>query len=123
VKRSQPIRRNAQLQRRTPGPARQSRVKRQSAKRRAERALRVEVVAAARLRDGGCVAKGRVPGVECAGPLDGDEIIARSAWPGGHLVLENVQTLCRAHHEWKHAHPIAAHDLGLLRWSWERPQP
>lgn len=59
----------------------------------------------------------------CSGPLDVDEIIARSAWPGGHLILGNVQVLCRAHHDWKHAHPEMAKSLGMTRESWERPEP
>jgi hypothetical protein len=29
--------------------------------------------------------------------------------------------LCRAHHDWKHNHPEAAHDLGIFRHSWEAP--
>lgn len=92
-----------------------------SQKRRREELARAEVAVAARARDGGCVARGLVPDHVCAGPLDPHEVIPRSAWPGGHLVLDNVRTLCRAAHEWVHANERAAHRLGLHGYSWERP--
>jgi 5-methylcytosine-specific restriction endonuclease McrA len=121
LERRRPLRRGKPLDR-GPGPQRRSRIRHTSGKRRAETDLRRSIVEAARERDGGCVAFLLVPEVSCFGPLDGDEIIARSAWPGGHLILSNVQTLCRAHHDWKHDHPEEAHERGLLRWSWERNQ-
>lgn len=52
----------------------------------------------------------------CGGRLDCDEWDLRSAG-GDHLALDNVQTLCRNHHDWKHAHPIEAAHYGL------RPYP
>lgn len=58
-----------------------------------------------------------MPEVECHGPLDADEYDLRSARPGGHLDPANVQMLCRAHHDWKHAHPVEAARRGL------RPMP
>lgn len=95
----------------------------QSTKRKGERLARAEVVLAARRRDGGCVARTLVPDVECRGGLDGHERIPRSAWPGGHLVLSNVVTVCRGHHRWIDGHEIEAHALGLHGYSWERPAP
>ena len=58
-------------------------------------------------------------GVRCWGPLDVDEIAPRGVRPGGHLDDDNVQVLCRGHHDWKGEHPKEAHALGLRRWSWE----
>lgn len=92
-----------------------------SVRRRAERLRRAEVVLAARVRDGGCVARALVPEIGCHGPLDGHEVIPRSGWPGGHLVVENVATVCRAHHRWIDRNLIEAHALGLHGYSWERP--
>lgn len=92
-----------------------------SKKRKAERLRRAEIVLAARQRDGGCVGRRLVPDVECRGPLDPHEIIPRSAWRAGYLVLSNVVTCCRGHHDWIHAHEIEAHALGLHGYSWERP--
>ena len=73
-------------------------------------------------RSGGqCVAKDLVPEIDCWGPLDADEVAPRSARPGGHLIADNVQMLCRAHHDWKHAYPNEAAARGLRAWSWETP--
>jgi hypothetical protein len=92
-----------------------------SKKRRSERLTRAEVVLAARQRDGGCVGRGLIPDHHCSGALAGHEVIPRSAWPGGHLVVGNVRTLCKAAHRWVHAHEREAHALGLHGYSWERP--
>lgn len=102
---------------RTGAPLRRTPLKQQSAKRRAERGTRADVAAAALARDRGCVAALTVPEIRCWGPLDPDEWDLRSARPGGHLDLDNVQTLCRGHHDWKHAEPIEAAHRGL------RPYP
>lgn len=90
-----------------------------SPKRRESLAERRRVRELVLARDGGCVAAGLVPSVKCAGPLDVDEIVPRGVRPGGELDPTNCQVLCRAHHRWKHANPIAAHDVGLREWSWE----
>jgi len=45
-------------------------------------------------------------------PLDLDEIVPRGRG-GSATDPENVQVLCRAHHDWKHAHPEEAERLGL----------
>jgi hypothetical protein len=92
-----------------------------SARREAEQAERKRVVAAAKRRDGySCVGRHRVPEVRCGGPLDAHEIIPRSAWRGGYLVLDNVATVCRNHHDWIDDHPDDAHAVGLHGYSYER---
>ena len=102
------LRRLAPLDRRGP-------LKPVSARRSGERVKRRRVVASALDRDGGCVAAGLVVDVACWGPLDGHEPIARSAWRAGYLEVDNVVTLCRAHHDWTHAHPDEATALGLRK--------
>jgi hypothetical protein len=121
VKRS-PLHRRTTLTRGKP-------LRRVSVRRLSESAERRRVLAAVRDRDGdGCFASRRIqarPTVEaprtCAGPLDGHEVIPRSAWPGGHLIAWNVRLVCRRHHEWIHANPVTAVTLGLLSKSWDRP--
>lgn len=94
-----------------------------SPKRKAEAEQRRQVVQYVTARDGArCAAAELVPDVKCWGPLDPDEVCPRSAYPGGHLDPENVQLLCRMHHDWKHAHPDQARQLGLRRDSWEAPR-
>lgn len=95
------------------------RLRHASKKRAGERRKRLDVTKAAFARDRGCVAMDRVPEVKCGGPLDPDEIVSRARRPGGHLDLDNVQVLCRAHHDWKHEHPIEAVERGLSAHSWE----
>ena len=90
---------------------------RESKKRKAERPLRRAVVEAVKERDGErCWAVDAVPELACWGPLDPDEHELRSARPGGHLDPENVRMICRAHHDWKHLHPIEAARRGLRPW-------
>lgn len=93
----------------------------ESAKRRAEREARRAAVDAVLARDGyRCVARDLVPEVTCWGPLDADERASRGVAPGGHLDVDNVQVLCRGHHEWRHANPTEARARGLRVESWER---
>lgn len=93
----------------------------QSKRTRKQATTRKRVVEQLHQRASGrCEAATIVPEVLCGGPMDVDEIIPRSAYPGGHLDPENCQVLCRRHHDWKHAHPTEAHARGLRRWSWER---
>jgi hypothetical protein len=83
---------------------------------------RARVVDAAWDRDKGrCQAETLVRDVRCGGRLDPHEVIPRSAWPGGKLVLDNVLIVCRMHHDWIGDHPVAAQSLGLHGFSWERP--
>ncbi len=97
-------------------PAARSGLAAMSPKRRGQTRRRREVREAALARAGYCCeAADLVLDVACAGPLDVDEVEARGVNPGGHLDLENTQVLCRAHHEWRHAHPEKAEALGLRR--------
>lgn len=89
-----------------------------SKKREAEAAQRRVVVEIVQRRDKVCQAITIVPEVKCWGPLDVDEIIARSQWSAGYLDPTNCQLLCRAHHDWKHEHPEEARALGLSRSLW-----
>ena len=92
-----------------------------SARALASLPLRAQVVDAAWGRDRGrCQAEHKVPEIRCGGQLDPHEIIPRSAWPGGDLVLDNVVMVCRRHHDWIDDHPAAAHECGLHGFSWER---
>lgn len=92
-----------------------------SDKRAGESDERFEVRSAAWHRAGGrCEAEHIVPEVQCAGPMDVDEIVPRGVRPGGHLDIDNVQLVCRAHHDWKHANPAEAQARGLRRWSWQK---
>lgn len=59
--------------------------------------------------------------IRCGGRMDPHEIIPRSAWPGGELVVANVVMICRRHHQWVDANPVLAHAVGLHGFSWERP--
>ena len=59
--------------------------------------------------------------IACGGPLDVHEIIPRSAWPDGWLVVDNCVTLCRRAHEWVTDNPAAAAVYGLHDFSWNRP--
>lgn len=99
-----------------------STVAHKSAKRISQKELRDRICELALRRAGyRCEAVELVPHITCDGRLDVHEVIPRSAWPGGHLVLSNTKALCRAHHTWVGEHQEAAHDLGLHGWSWERP--
>jgi hypothetical protein len=97
-------------------------VRQVSPKRRKLLAIRRAVVAQAIARCGGkCEAFYAWPLIKCAGPLDGHEVIPKSAWPGGWLVLDNVKMVCRRHHQEIDANPDHAHEFGFHGYSWERP--
>lgn len=101
---------------------RHSRLRQRSIKREEEAAERRIVVLSALARDRyTCRAKELVDAVRCAGPLDPHEVIPRSAWAAGYLVLDNVVIVCRNHHEWIGEYPDEAHAIGLHGYSWERP--
>ena len=70
-----------------------------------------------------CEARDLVVWVQCGGPLDCDEIIARSQWAAGYLEPKNTQLLCRMHHDWKHAHPEQARKLGMTKQAHQRDDP
>lgn len=91
-----------------------------SAKRAAEAEEREAVRRQVWLRDRGeCQGRALVPEVRCDGPLDWDAIVPEGVRPGAHLDADNMQLICRAHHDWKHAHAVEAVARGLRRWSWE----
>lgn len=92
-----------------------------SPKRKAEEGERASVKVAALIRAGNrCQGVEAVPEVTCWGPLDADEVVPRGVYPKGHLDLENVQILCRAHHIWKTDNDAEAEKRGLRKWSWNR---
>lgn len=103
--------------------ARYKRLSPRSKRREREAAERRVVVMLALARDRRtCRAASLVPEVGCAGPLDPHEIIPRSAWRAGYLELDNVITICRAHHEWVGDQPDEAERRGLHGRSWQRPR-
>ena len=64
-------------------------------------------------RDLGCKARDTVRQIRCFGRIDPHHILPRGR--GGADTLENLVSLCRAHHDWVHDHPAESYDLGLLR--------
>ena len=60
--------------------------------------------------------------VACVQGLEAHEVIPRSAWRDGWLVLDNIKSLCPRHHQWVTEHPKAAHAIGLHGFSYERPK-
>lgn len=89
-----------------------------SKKRRATCARRHRVVQAVFERDGGCVMRVGGPkwtrdAPECRGWWDGHEPLRRSQG-GDPLDPDQVLTLCRAHHDYVHAHVAWAKSVGLL---------
>lgn len=66
-----------------------------------------------------CAGAELVPKIACRGALDPHEPLTRAR--GGSIVdPENLLWLCRSHHDWTHDHPVQAHEVGLLKHSWER---
>jgi hypothetical protein len=67
-----------------------------------------------------CVAADLAREVECGGPIDPHEPLARSR--GGSVVdADNCVFICRRHHDWVHHEaPKRAGELGLLVPSWTR---
>ncbi len=101
---------------------RRSRIRPVSTKRAAVLPDLDAAVEAAKERDGHtCQAIVRMPGVDCGGHLVGHHMIRRSQWRGGLCVVENIVTLCDAHHRAVHADTALSLRLGLLRYSWDRP--
>lgn len=122
IDRRQPIARSVVPLKRTPIKRSRKRIPHISDRALAQLPERARVVDAAWERDRGqCQAERLVPDCRCGGKLDPHEIIPRSAWPGGELVVDNVVMVCRRHHEWIGDHPVEAHRLGLHGYSWERP--
>lgn len=59
-----------------------------------------------------CQAYGQF-GVVCLGKLHVHHILPRSR--GGKHNMENLVTLCSAHHQWAHGNPLAAKGHGLIK--------
>ena len=49
----------------------------------------------------------------CRGPLAAHHVIFRSRSTSRRADPDNGASLCRAHHDWVHAHPADARDLGF----------
>lgn len=77
------------------------------------KAVAKDIYAQVLARDGGCVARGLVPEVSCAGRIDPHHALMRSQ--GGQDTLEDMIAVCRRHHDWIHNHPARSYELGLLR--------
>lgn len=107
------MKRGGRLARRTP-------LRQVSTKVRDERSQREQVRAEVIARDRVCTAALLVPDVTCWGPLDVHEMIQRSLWRKGYLDQDNCRAVCRAHHDWIDDNSAVAHELGLLRHSWDR---
>lgn len=96
-----------------------------SPRRKAEKPKRDRVRQEVLARDGGCVARGVLPG-RCASPfpdrppLEVHEVISRGRWAKGYLVADNCRALCQVHHDLVTAEPILAEKVGL---SASAPQP
>lgn len=60
----------------------------------------------------------RVEGV-CTGRSEHVHEPKTRARSGDILDPRNAVTVCGACHSWIHGHPVQAHELGLLVWSWE----
>jgi hypothetical protein len=108
------LKRSPMPPRKTPLRSR-ARLKPMSVKRRRDLVKRKAVREFVLGRDGGCVARDKLPQIACSGVLDVHELVRRSQWRAGWLVADNAIVLCRAHHDWCHAHPLEARNLGLLR--------
>lgn len=67
-------------------------------------------------RDGNCMGR-ELPGA-CFGRIDPHHIKMRSQ--GGLDTLDNLISLCRAHHSWVHEHPEESYELGFLKHGWEK---
>jgi hypothetical protein len=114
VKRSGPLRRVTPLKRTGSLKRSQSMSKHPTARRSGiPEAIRHEVM----IRDGRCVAPRLVPEVLCWGESDPHHVKRRSQ--GGEDTAENLIVLCRAHHDWVHAHPDRSVSLGLLKRAWQ----
>lgn len=65
-----------------------------------------------------CAGAQLVPDVKCRGSLDPHEPLTRAR--GGSITdPSNLMWLCRAHHDFAHAFPDAAYEVGMLRHSWD----
>lgn len=115
LRRHRPLERGKPLSRGKPLERGRKALARRSEKGKRRDRERAKVRAAVLQRDGHrCVGVYVVPELRCWGPLDVDEIRPRGRG-GDELDVDNCQTLCRGHHDWKHAHPEEAQRRGLTR--------
>ena len=100
---------------RSPLPPRRTFLKRTALKatRSAGRVVPPDLYEKVMFRDQGCRGGAFVSEVACQGRLDPHHIFRRGQ--GGPDTLENLITLCRAHHDWVHQNPLAAQGHGLLK--------
>lgn len=108
--------------RRKADPSRKSRqpINTQSAKRRAERTERQDVVALVLDRDGyRCVPAQRGAPGDCMGGLTAHELVKRSQRNGAHLDPDNCIACCARHNGWIEDNPAEARRLGVTRSNWE----
>jgi 5-methylcytosine-specific restriction endonuclease McrA len=98
-----------------------ARLRPMSKRRRRELRQRAQVRVEVLERDGGCVARDRLPQVSCSGgDLDVHELVRRSQWRAGWLYASNAVAICRNHHRLVTERPELGHSVGLVVWSWER---
>jgi 5-methylcytosine-specific restriction endonuclease McrA len=81
--------------------------------------LRLEVL----FRDGHCAFILDTTHGPCGGPLDVHHIVTRARDRKLALDADNLKVVCRVHHDWVHAHPAEATELGLLASSPVFPNP
>lgn len=91
----------------------------QSKKRRAEQDLRLACAKAVYLRDRGTCQGAHLIGGACSESATAHEVVQRSVRPGSHLEPDLCIWICHTHHMWVHDNVGPAHELGLLRHSWD----
>ena len=94
---------------------RRSRLNPISKKRRSQLAERKQVREFVLARDNGCVGAQLVTWVSCAGPIDVHEVVRRSQDSTAWLNPDLCVSICRSHHDYCHANPGVAYQIGLLR--------
>ena len=95
---------------------RRSPIARVSAKRRAQQGEYERAVQRAFDRDRGqCQAVELVPDIACAGRVDPHHVARQSTHPELRCDVDNITSVCRRHHDWIGANPLAARELGLAR--------
>lgn len=120
VRRNKPLQSKKGLKR--GGPLKRGRLSPVSKKRRDEQGEREALRQLVLVRDNfTCTvkAKGITDGPPCWGPLEVDEIVSRARRPGGHLIFDNCQVLCRGHNRYKEDDPDWALRHGLAKNSWD----
>jgi 5-methylcytosine-specific restriction endonuclease McrA len=81
--------------------------------KRKVRAVPKDIYSQVLARDMECVAQLAMPEITCMGRLDPHHVLRRSQ--GGQDTLDNLVTLCRAHHSAVHEQIARSYELGLLK--------